>query len=379
MTLLLLLTLLAGGPFEEPAYLESGPRRGEFAVPLEPALAEALAAASLSTDQWRELLGVWLGAPRDEVPAMLGTYELVDSTLYFHPRLPFLDGRNYCAVWRGEQARALAGLLASAEAPRRTCFAPPSVAHEPPRVTAVFPATETVPANLLRLYLHFSQPMARELAYAGVRLLDDQGQSVALPFVIVPQELWDPAGQRLTVLFDPGRIKRGVGPNLELGPPLVEGRHYTLEVAGRPDATGLIMAAPFRHVFTVGPADRQSPDPDRWQLQVPAAGSRAQLRVLLDAPLDQALAERCLSVQGPEGMLHGKASLADDGLIWTFVPEAPWRTAAHTLTVAADLEDPSGNRPGRPFDVPMADTKRFAHGAAVSFFPDPVPAIPVPP
>ena len=39
----------------------------------------------------------------------------------------------------------------------------------------------------------------------------------------INQELWDPGMQRLTLLLDPGRIKRGVGPNLEAGLALERG------------------------------------------------------------------------------------------------------------------------------------------------------------
>lgn len=368
MGLLLLLShCLAGPSLEEPAYCERGPQAGAFAVPLDHELAAALAKAVLEPEQWRDLLAVHLGEPREDIPAMLGSYRLVDETLYFHPRLPFLDGRTYCALWRVDRARALAGLADKPQMPQRTCFTPPSVAHQPPTVSAVSPATTTVPANLLRLYIHFSQPMARERAYSGIRLLDADDQPVPMPFVIVPQELWDPAGLRLTLLFDPGRIKRGVGPNLELGPPLVEGRRYTLEIAGRPDATGQAMTEPYRHSFTVGPADRSSPDPKSWRMLVPPANTRDPLRVLFDAPLDRALAERCLAVRGPEGFLHGRVALDAEVMIWTFVPDSTWRAAAYTLIVAADLEDPCGNRPGRPFDVPMGDAHFTAHGTELPF------------
>jgi hypothetical protein len=46
-----------------------------------------------------------------------------------------------------------------------------------------------------------------------------------------PVELWDRSMQHLTILVDPGRLKRGVGPNRELGPPLKVGDEYAL-VAG---------------------------------------------------------------------------------------------------------------------------------------------------
>ena len=51
-----------------------------------------------------------------------------------------------------------------------------------------------------------------------------------LPFVELEQELWNRDQTRLTLLFDPGRIKRGVKPNVDMGPVLLEGHRYTLVI-----------------------------------------------------------------------------------------------------------------------------------------------------
>ena len=49
-------------------------------------------------------------------------------------------------------------------------------------------------------------------------------------FLALDQELWDPVRRRITLLFDPGRVKRGVRTNLESGAPLVAGRRYRLVI-----------------------------------------------------------------------------------------------------------------------------------------------------
>ena len=43
---------------------------------------------------------------------------------------------------------------------------------------------------------------------------------------------WNPGNTRLMVLFDPGRIKRGLLPLNESGPHPMEGRSYTLAIDG---------------------------------------------------------------------------------------------------------------------------------------------------
>ena len=54
------------------------------------------------------------------------------------------------------------------------------------------------------------------------------------------EELWDPNFQRLTMTFDPGRIKRGLTSNETMGPPIAEGKRYTLVIdRDWPDARGV--------------------------------------------------------------------------------------------------------------------------------------------
>src|SRR5205823_102578 len=81
------------------------------------------------------------------------------------------------------------------------------------------------------------------------------------------QELWDPNFQRLTMTFDPGRIKRGLTSNQNIGPPIMEGKRYTLVVDREwPDARGVSMVEGFRKPFRGGAAQRIPPDPKQWRV-----------------------------------------------------------------------------------------------------------------
>lgn len=108
--------------------------------------------------------------------------------------------------------------LPGADAPRTT------------RVVSAHLRAERIPANALRWYVEFSAPMERGDVLTHIRLLDAAGRQVKGAFLEVPEELWDPSGTRVTILFDPGRVKRGVRTNLESGAPLVAGRRYKLVV-----------------------------------------------------------------------------------------------------------------------------------------------------
>ena len=52
-----------------------------------------------------------------------------------------------------------------------------------------------------------------------VHLGDADGRDLPHALLAMPPELWDRPRRRLTLLLEPGRIKRGLVPNAELGAP----------------------------------------------------------------------------------------------------------------------------------------------------------------
>src|SRR5262249_61033227 len=121
------------------------------------------------------------------------------------------------------------------------------------RVEHVFPSGDVWPSNQLRVYIYFSAPMSRGEAGARIHVLDAGGR--ILEGVFLPlEELWDPSGQRLTMTFDPGRIKRGLTSNQTMGPPIGEGQRYSLVIdRDWPDARGAPMVEGHRKTFRGGP------------------------------------------------------------------------------------------------------------------------------
>ncbi|MCH8204874.1 MAG: hypothetical protein IID09_06890, partial [Candidatus Hydrogenedentes bacterium] len=152
-------------------------------------------------------------------------------------------------------------------------------------------------------------------------------------------------GERLTVLFDPGRTKRGLVPNMEEGLPLTSGRSYRLTVSSSwLDAQGEPLAETFEKRFTVTPSDFNSPMPPQWKVSAPAAGTIAPVVVALGETVDRALALRLIDVLSRRRTLVvGEASLADHETRWSFTPKVPWRAGQYRLRVDGTLEDPSGN------------------------------------
>src|SRR5262249_4461656 len=149
---------------------------------------------------------------------------------------------------------------------------------------------------------HFSAPMSLGEAYRHIRLLDEANKPVDLPFLELDQELWDPAGKRFTLFFDPGRIKRGVKPREDVGPSLVEGKRYTLVIDSKwSDADGQPLKESFKKSFRVVAPVEKGIDVKEWKLDSPAAGSRDALKVGFPQPLDHALLQRLLWIVDAEG------------------------------------------------------------------------------
>jgi hypothetical protein len=288
------------------------------------------------------LFAVYAGT--GDVPPMLGKYAVEGGVLIFRPRFSLTPGVRYRAEFHAPGGATV-----------HTAFELPKTATVPStRVEHVYPSADVLPSNTLKLYIVFSAPMSRGAVWQHIRLLDEAGKAVVLPFVEMEPELWDPEARRLTVLFDPGRIKRGLVPNRQMGPPIVEGKKYTLAIERElEDAHGVPLVEGFRKAFRGGPADRMPIDPQRWRLTEPKAGTVDPLTVDLSKPLDYALLQRLLVVPG----VTGKVTLTRQESEWRFTPAAPWKPGAYRLQIDPTLEDLAGNRVGRVFDV---DTRGHA-------------------
>jgi hypothetical protein len=227
-------------------------------------------------------------------------------------------------------------------------------------VLALYPGAAVLPENTLRFYLHFSVPMRRGQAYEHIRLEDGAGEQVAFPFLELAEELWGPEGKRLTLLFDPGRIKRGLKPRNEVGPPLEVGRSYTLTIdRAWEDDRGQRLAESHQKRFVVEAPDVVQPDPTSWHWRTPAAGTLEPLIVTLPEPLDRAMLLRVLvPLDGAGGAVRGAVTVSEYETVWGFTPARPWRAGSFALSVRTTLEDRAGNSIARPFEVDLTATSR---------------------
>ena len=292
-------------------------------------------------DRLAGFLSVSVDAP--DVPALGGAYHVENGDLIFVPRYPLSAGMRYRAEVR----------LPSREPIVKTFDTPKADQTPTTFVERIYPSINVFPENQLKLYIHFSAAMSRGEAYEHIYLLDSNGQRVEHPFLELGEELWDPEGKRLTVFFDPGRIKSGLVPHNELGMPVEEGKSYTLVVNREfHDAERKLLKNPFTKAFRVGPADRKPLDVSAWRLTSPKANTSDAITLEFPEPLDHALLESQLEVLDSNGNpVRGSVDIDRDETRWKFVPAAFWTSGAYSVQIGAIIEDLAGNKIDRPFEV----------------------------
>lgn len=297
-------------------------------------------------DKLQELIAVYTRRGEDvsETP-LFGEIRVKEGQLQFIPRFPFRPGMQY----RIQLHDDLGGTVWDLSLPAENRPQPNT------EVVDVYPTQATLPENLLKFYVQFSQPMSRGEVYQRTRILDANGRVVELAFLEINEELWDPNHTRVTLLFDPGRIKRELRPREEIGSPLREGKAYTLVVdKSWKDAKGNELTGEFRKDFRVGSHDESCPDPLHWEMEVPMPETKGPLVVRFDEALDRAMLEHDLTViDANSERVSGAIKVLEHETVWQFVPDETWKSSQYKLRVATRLEDLAGNSISKPFEVDL--------------------------
>jgi len=285
----------------------------------------------------------------DQLVATSGSWTRTNEGAQFAPRFPGVPGTDFVVLGQGASGEQHWRELARVSVPPVELL-PTTI------IESIDPAGETIPANLLRFSVSFSAPIEEGSATGRIRLLDEAGTVMPGTLLDMPPELWDRSRRRLTVLLEPGRIKRGLQPNVQAGPPLRENSAVTLEVdSAIRDAGGATLAVPARRTYLVGPPVRSRVDPALWSVLWPSE-TAASLVVRFDRPLDRSLVGRCLRVRDERGdRIPGHAWLDEDALEWRFAPTTVAATQHLRLHIDTVLEDLAGNSVRRVFDRDLDD------------------------
>lgn len=237
-------------------------------------------------------------------------------------------------------------------------------------VAEVYPTAAALPENMLRFYVYFSAPMGRDDILPAIDLLDAEGRVVDGVFLSNRYDLWSADRTRLTLLFDPGRVKTGLAAHQKMGRALAAGDIYHLSISqDAEDMQGCPLASAHRMTFKATAADVKSPTPADWILITPGVGTREPLTVVLDGPVDHVSLAYRLRVIGPDGVpVAGRIDLDKAETHWQFTPRTQWTTATYHVAIDPQLEDLAGNRPGVLFDQP-ANAPIVEWSSALSWSP----------
>lgn len=301
--------------------------------------------STIPTDSVASLLAVSLAGNKASI---LGKIKPEKDALVFIPLVPFTRGLNYEILVRDITIKKIT--------------IPSADQKNAPLIVGVYPSSDSLPENLLKFYFQFSASMREGEALTHIELLNDRNEKIPNVFLELQPELWNEGRTALTVWLDPGRIKRELIPNKEMGNPLSEGREYILKVSSDwKNAQGLPLQAAYTKKFRVVSRDSLSPNPQNWNMNLPAAETRDPMTITLNESLDFFLLQETLSVILENGtLLKGSWTISDKESIIQFKPQNFWARGEYKLRIASHLEDLAGNNLNKPFDrdITIRQTKR---------------------
>jgi hypothetical protein len=185
-----------------------------------------------------------------------------------------------------------------------------------------------------------------------VALVKNDSDTINKAFLDLQPELWNPDRTILTLWLDPGRIKRDLQPNKKLGAPLLKNGNYRVVVSSEwQDESGNALSKSVNKTFVTAIRDSLPPDPTKWKIEIPKAGTLQALKIDARESLDHALLQETVFIKNQKGEnISGKWQIIDKERKLQFQPVQNWNEKNYTLIIETRLEDMAGNNLNRPFD-----------------------------
>jgi len=279
-----------------------------------------------------------------EQTSIFGKWEKEEDNLIFIPVIPLTQGLTYQLKSQGQILQT---------------FSVHTPEGKATRLLAIYPSVDTVPANLLKVHLSFSGPMGEQYSTRFVTVTDIHGDTMEKIFLPLRPELWNDAQDQLTLWLDPGRIKRGLGPNQELGQPLEKEQIYHVNIsADWRDHHGKPLERTYQKTVFVSAADRDIPDLMAWNVQSPESETMDPLNIDFKEPLDYSLVADCIFITRDEEPVAGNIRLKQGDRMAVFTPDQNWQPGTYQIVVESRLEDLAGNNLNRRFDEDIGGNTR---------------------
>jgi hypothetical protein len=282
--------------------------------------------------------------------SILGEFTEGREGIFFTPVIPFTNGLQYEVFIHNKRIGAF--------------VIPPADQHDAPVLLRIYPSSDTLPENLLKIYLRFSQPMREGQSKNFVTLLKNGTDTVHSAFLDLQPELWDEDRTMLTLWLDPGRIKRDLQPNKILGAPLSNNIAYQIRVSSAwTGLQGLPLQETYYKNFFTTTRDSLSPTPRSWKITQPRIGTHEVLLVDFGENLDYGLLTETFTVRKNNTVLAGKWTTGSQERTMRFLPDQKWVPGDYIIRIESRLEDLAGNNINRPFDS-IIESKKVADSEA---------------
>ncbi|HEY0652575.1 MAG TPA: hypothetical protein VGD65_05575 [Chryseosolibacter sp.] len=291
-----------------------------------------------------------------------GTYKVFHDAIMFTPRFPFAAKVKYTARFNTRELadnRNEVYLPMMNDSPLELNFSIDGSGTKPATVLAIYPTADVLPENLLKFHICFSESMTLGEAYQRISLEDEKGKEIEKPFLILDQELWDGDMKVFTLLLDPGRIKRGLRPNLEMKPALHEKNRYALVIKkGWKDINGNFTDEEVVKWFSCSAADRESPVVSHFVVATPTS-EKGALVINLRESMNYVLLTESVRIFDSRGQrVEGSLVARQNESVLEFVPKHPWFERHYTIQFNPLLEDLAGNNFNRLFDEDKSSPDR---------------------
>ncbi|HEY5823868.1 MAG TPA: Ig-like domain-containing protein, partial [Cyclobacteriaceae bacterium] len=273
------------------------------------------------------------------ITPIIGSYQKQNDAILFEPIISFTRGLSYEILLNNK----IISQLKIPDADQKNA----------PELLSIYPAKDTLPENLLKMHFLFSKPMQESQSVRHLTLLRNNTDTLHGTFLDLQPELWNEEGTILTVWLDPGRIKRDLQPNKQLGTPLQSNTKYKLIVSNQwKDKNGASLTRQYQKDFITTLRDSISPNPKIWNIQTPPINSTQPLVINFHESLDYNLINTTLHIIDHTNVeVKGKWQLNENADKINFIPALSWAEDDYQLQVESRLEDLSGNNLNRAFDI----------------------------
>ena len=180
-------------------------------------------------------------------------------------------------------------------------------------VEKVYPDADTLPENILKFYIKFSKPMREGNFLNHIRLINNTGDNVSGVFFDNFYELWNNDRTQITLLVDPGRVKKGLQQNIKQGRAFAVNESYKLII----DSTwrsiqGNYIDSQYVKTFFIKEEDSIPPNIHEIKITPIKRFSKSPINITFNEVLDQFQLQDYVRIVSNELVIKGKFDFTKD-------------------------------------------------------------------